>query len=249
MHQREIDKLLDELLRSPIAYHQMYAKITGSITAGLLLSQICYWDSRMHRIFWKTNDDFAEELGMGLSEFKAAKSKLIQAGFITVTRRGVPATSHYYLHKSVVFAQIRSWLKFDQVEGKNQTGKLAGIKPTITKTTTKEYSENTKTTQKFSSQEILVLELEKARKIAAEYDLKLHKILPSRTRGEKTTYNRLREHLTKLYVASDTNIFFKVLEIAKEVRMVECENPRGLFIARCKKDFQFRGKGVKGKIL
>ncbi len=245
----EIDKLLQQILDHPIAYHRIYAKIAGGITAGLLLSQICYWSGKMKRAFWKTNDDFAEELGMGLGEFKAAKSKLIRSGFITVTRRGVPAKTHYVLDKTAVFAKIRSWSKFDQLDGQKSTNLLVKNQPTITKTKTKITTKNNKKQTDFSLDEKLALELKRIRQKAAEYELSLHQVLPARTKAERTTYNRLREHLTKLYQDGDKMIFDKVLDVAKEVRMIEVENRRGLFIKKCIKSFGFKGKGVKGKVL
>ena len=38
----DIKEVLEQFQELPIAYHKIYAKITGSITAGLLLSQLLY---------------------------------------------------------------------------------------------------------------------------------------------------------------------------------------------------------------
>ncbi len=97
----------------------------------------------------------------------------------------------------------------------------------------------------FSPDEILALELKKTRRLAVDYEVNLHQILPARTNAERTTYNRLREHLTALYTKGQRDIFNRVINIAKEVRTIEVNNRRGLFIKKCKKETGFRGRGRK----
>jgi hypothetical protein len=48
------------LNQKPIAYYPIYRQITGSTTAGILLSQLMYWFSVKDK-FYKTDADIIEE--------------------------------------------------------------------------------------------------------------------------------------------------------------------------------------------
>ena len=106
-----------------IAYYKIYAEITGSVTAALLLSQIAYWwyGPAAERPFYKTNREFTVELVMGLAEFKAAKKLLVLKGLIEIKRRGVPQKSYYKFNETAILAKISSWSKIDQLIGRKST--------------------------------------------------------------------------------------------------------------------------------
>ena len=70
----------------PVSYYKTFAKVTGSVTAGVLLSQVVYWDSVMnHEEFWKKDKDFCDELCLTIKELKGAKLKISK--FVLITRR------------------------------------------------------------------------------------------------------------------------------------------------------------------
>jgi hypothetical protein len=46
MNFSDLEGLLDTLLERRIAYHPIFARITGSACAALFLSQLYYWSSR-----------------------------------------------------------------------------------------------------------------------------------------------------------------------------------------------------------
>jgi len=137
--------LLRAYSEHPIAYFPVYAKITGSITAGVLLSQILYWWHKMdEREFYKTDQDFADELVMGFYEVRGAKKKLIEVGLITVEGKGPLKKTHYTVHEDRLVELIAGMGKNprpvcgktpDQSEEKSQT---------ITETTPKTTTETTK---------------------------------------------------------------------------------------------------------
>jgi hypothetical protein len=238
-----VDKLLLEVLESPVAFHRIYAKITGSINAGLLLSQLCYWDRKMQRVFWKTNADFANELGMSTWEFKTAKAMLVKAGFITVTRRGVPATSHYKVNKSAVLAQISSWLESNQQDGGNPTNKMGEIQPTITETNkpkTKDYSENT-LKEKISSEELLGLDL-KISKNSKLFLEEVDKILRPNYESA-VTFASITKFLIEECQAMrlGPEIFIEAIEWAeKAANSRTATNPCGLFTSIVKENTGFK---------
>lgn len=97
------------------------------------------------------------------------------------------------------------------------------------------------------SETMLGLELEeKLRRRAAEYELKIHMILPARNPGERTTYNRIREHLIDLILngQQDERVFDRVVQWAREAVNID-GNPRAIWNAKCQKELGFKGKGKK----
>ncbi len=100
--------LFDSLNERPIAFNPVYAKITKCIKAGLLLSQILYWYKTMnYRQFYKTDEEFCEEIGrgaMGIKAFRAAKAKLEKLGFIAIEVKSMPAKSYYRVNIKLIIS-------------------------------------------------------------------------------------------------------------------------------------------------
>jgi hypothetical protein len=87
-------ELLKQLHERPIAYYPIYRKLTGSTTAGILLSQLMYWFSIQDR-FYKTDKEIKEETLLTDKELRTAKKKIKEIDFIKVTVEGVPAKTYY----------------------------------------------------------------------------------------------------------------------------------------------------------
>ncbi len=86
------------LIGRPIAFHHSLAELTGSIAAGLLLSQAIYWATRTKDTdgwFYKTQEDWYEETGLTRTEQTKARAKLRSFAFWQEKKRGVPATLYY----------------------------------------------------------------------------------------------------------------------------------------------------------
>lgn len=69
----------NELLDRPIAYHRAFAELTGSITAGLMLSQAYYWSLRTqdpNGWFWKTQEEWKAETCLSRKEQETARRAL-----------------------------------------------------------------------------------------------------------------------------------------------------------------------------
>ena len=88
--------VLKILNQKPIAYYPVYRQITGSTTAGILLSQLMYWFSKKDK-FYKTDTEIREETFLTEKELKNAKSKLKKLSFITISREGIPAKTYYQI--------------------------------------------------------------------------------------------------------------------------------------------------------
>ncbi|TXL04553.1 hypothetical protein BMR08_16560 [Methylococcaceae bacterium CS2] len=64
--------------------------------AAAFLNQIVYWRDKMGRTFYKTDQDFSEELHISLFTFRRIKRNVIKnLPFIKVTRQQIPARTHY----------------------------------------------------------------------------------------------------------------------------------------------------------
>ena len=79
----------------PICFYPSFSKLTGSVNAGVLLSQLFYWYGRSERKFYKTDAEIMEETTLSERELKTAKAKLKELGFLTITREGMPAKTFY----------------------------------------------------------------------------------------------------------------------------------------------------------
>ena len=111
----EINALFYELGARPIAYHVIFAKITGSVTGGVLLSQLIYWWKAVHcREFYKTDKELVGETGMGLWELKGAKKHV--APFVIIERKGVPARTYYQIDINAIIPAITTCWKNQQQE-------------------------------------------------------------------------------------------------------------------------------------
>jgi hypothetical protein len=100
-------ELLKELHHKPIAYYPIYRKITGSTTAGILLSQLTYWWAKMDgEKFYKTDLEVMEETLLTADELRAAKALIKGMAFITITREGLPAKTFYDIDSDKLYEQI-----------------------------------------------------------------------------------------------------------------------------------------------
>jgi len=86
--------MLKALNQRPIAYYPIYRKITGSTTAGILLSQLMYWFAIKDR-FHKTDAEIMQETLLTEKELRNAKARIKKLDFVTVSREGLPAKTYY----------------------------------------------------------------------------------------------------------------------------------------------------------
>lgn len=92
--------ILNALSERPVAYHAIYARLTGSANAGLFLSQAMYWSSaqsteRRGGWFYKTHSEWTAETGLSSNEIRTARTKLKRLSLLEEKRKGVPATIYY----------------------------------------------------------------------------------------------------------------------------------------------------------
>jgi|GEM_PF-6557341 len=101
------------LSERPIAFYPALRKITGSITAAILLQQLLYWwDRRNGESIYKTVHEMEAETSLTEKEQRTAIKALKEAGFIDVAVKGVPPTRHFTVHidaiNNALIGQIKS---------------------------------------------------------------------------------------------------------------------------------------------
>ena len=100
-------EILINLNQRPIAVYPIYIKLTGSVNAGLLLSQIMYWYSAVKgRKFYKSDAEIMDETMLSLNELRGAKSRLKELPFIMITLHGIPAKTHYDINVTLLINAI-----------------------------------------------------------------------------------------------------------------------------------------------
>jgi hypothetical protein len=154
--------LLIQLNQRPIAVYPIYIKITGSVNAGLLLSQLMYWYGAVNgRIFYKSDYEIMEETCLSESELRTAKNKLKSMSFIEIKAKGVPAKTHYSINAEKLISEIHniSSVKSTKLKKRNQQNCNSEINETITENTAENTTENTSYILSENSKEFSPIEI------------------------------------------------------------------------------------------
>lgn len=117
-------KALKLLNSRPIAVYPVYIDITGSVTAGLLLSQVMYWfGANDSTKYYKTDDELMSETKLSVNELRTAKIALKELPFLTITREGIPAKTFYEINWDKFEKFISSFTKGKELKSTNKSGK------------------------------------------------------------------------------------------------------------------------------
>jgi len=103
---------LTEVLDRPIAFHRVFADITGSIPAALFLSQSLYWQLRCPAgrdgWWWKTAKDWFEETRLTRGEQAKARKKLCSLQILEEQKKGVPCRLWFRLNLNALLDSIQN---------------------------------------------------------------------------------------------------------------------------------------------
>lgn len=101
---------LDQLLDRPVAYHPVFADLTGSVEAAVMLSQAVYWQRRCRSkdAYWYTSrEDWYDQTRLGRYAQEQARSALRKHhSWWHEERRGVPARLYYRVDLRALLAEI-----------------------------------------------------------------------------------------------------------------------------------------------
>lgn len=106
----EIDKVISTLLEDKIVlFKRIFATISGSINAGLFLSQSYFWcdKGKKQNYFYKTQKEWEDETGLTRYEQEGARKLLLSKGILYEKKEGYPPVMHY----SLDFERIRELIK------------------------------------------------------------------------------------------------------------------------------------------
>ena len=162
-----MSNIIKALSERPIAYFPIYRKITGSTTAGILLSQLMFWFKKKDKMF-KTDHDIREETMLTENELRSAKKIIKSLDFITITREGIPAKTYYEIcyeklekalkqharTSSVKSTELASLNSLNCSSEINETINDISLTKTTTKTTTKRESKEKPLPSSFSSEDL-----------------------------------------------------------------------------------------------
>lgn len=142
----------------PIAYHRIFAYITGYPGAAVFLSQAWYWSKRTtdpEGWFYKTAYEWREETGLTEYQQRHARKWLKKLGILEEKKKGLPAQLYFKIDKTRVY-QLCDKLSSSCKTSEQEPNKLQFLSPQnfrtsprktrgslYTESTTENRSENT----------------------------------------------------------------------------------------------------------
>lgn len=131
----------------PIAYHPILAKMLGSVTAALFLSQLLYWRGKGwdEDWIWKTQSEMFNETGLTRYEQETARRKLRDLKILQEERRGIPAKMYFRVDLIILEKLLQTrMVEYHILECGKPPNKKAEIHHSIPERTNRDYkSENT----------------------------------------------------------------------------------------------------------
>src|SRR6056297_1700997 len=99
-----------------VRYHKKIAKSVGPLAAimlGQLIDKSIYWEKNKENFkrltgqdftgeFFHTREDIEEDTALSAHEQRKAEQILMQKGFITRSKKGLPAKNHYKINWSEI---------------------------------------------------------------------------------------------------------------------------------------------------
>lgn len=107
-------KLFNALFSRPIAFHRIFAEITGNVTTGLFLSQLFYWHDKGSDLdgwIYKTYAEWKEETTMTRREIDLARKILKSMKILQEKKEGVPAKLFYRIDIDTLSEAIKGTIK------------------------------------------------------------------------------------------------------------------------------------------
>ena len=140
--QQAIAKYFD---KKPVLYIGGLGQVF-SLQAGILLSQLLYWDGKGRRkdgFIFKTADELRSELGMSRSNLKTAIKQLVEYGVLDYKLAQVPARMHFKLNLQNLHELLPSLKETNKLHYPNPPHYYVANGETITKSTRENTTKNT----------------------------------------------------------------------------------------------------------
>ena len=110
------------LLDRPIAFHRVLVDITGSVYAGLFLSQAIYWSGRCSEDGWfyKTCQEWQEETGLSRRDQDTCRNRLKDLGLLTERKSNFPIRLWFSINQ----AKLQDLLLHQNAKMMHQNAKM-----------------------------------------------------------------------------------------------------------------------------
>lgn len=120
----QLEALAAVLRGGVVSFHAIFAKMLGSVTAGLFLSQGYFWQHKAKysnlievegkTYFDRTSEEWFEDTGLSVEQQSAARERLRSVGILHEKKIGLPARLHYHICLETLVSVIYRY---------NETGK------------------------------------------------------------------------------------------------------------------------------
>ena len=104
-----IIKLIEAMNEQPIAFNKHYVFLGCGINGALMLSQLVYWASRSKSAegwIYKTQAEWTQETGLTRTEQENARKKLLELGFISEKKMGVPCRVFFRVERENLYQAL-----------------------------------------------------------------------------------------------------------------------------------------------
>ncbi|WP_061567271.1 DnaD domain-containing protein [Geobacillus stearothermophilus] len=151
-----------------IVINTAYVDMLGDLESALFLSQVIYWTDKVTRedgFFYKTDDEWSQELRISKYAIRKARKKLEELGILEtkVKKANGNPTVHYRLNKECFIEMVISFLR-------NRKNDHIEIEKTLTEITTEI------TTNSLSIEKSSFFENNEVDKVSIEYQQKIGQI-------------------------------------------------------------------------
>lgn len=93
-----------------ISVPRLFIQATGDFASAVLLAQIVYWNDKVNgRAFYKTDEDFEQEICLSAYQLGRCRNNLKEFG-VSYKRKGIPAKLHYELDTKKLENKLLSFL-------------------------------------------------------------------------------------------------------------------------------------------
>jgi hypothetical protein len=127
-------RIIRSLLQKPIAFNPMFARVTGSVTSGLLLSQLFFWSDKgkdPDGWIYKTSEEIESETTLTRHEQESARRRLQQVKVCEIKVKGVPPTMHYRIDFDALCNLISNLPESGKLNCHNPANQFAENRQTI----------------------------------------------------------------------------------------------------------------------
>lgn len=123
-------ELIDKILQSnPIAYRADFARITGSVTAGIMLSQSMFWRGKSTKFtdgaFEKNAAEWEKETAMTENQQRTARHILETKGIMSFRRGGAHGSMVCMVHTEAVYGALKQ--HYSECDNRSSDGQIVEI--------------------------------------------------------------------------------------------------------------------------